>query len=867
MFNERLSIALFAAAAGGLIPCCTAPASSLRRRSLFLAAIAKVGRGSAWVISIRGLIRDGVWAPVGKVGTLMGPVDPLGVSKGDVSSELSGSAKDVVQARDVSGGIHFHTDSTSAAVPHLLRADVTGFVGREAELAALAVAAEKRSGLRLVVVAGTAGAGKTSLALRFAHRVRPSFSGGDLFVDLRGYDPGPPVAPTTALALFLRALGVAAGDLPADLEGRAGLYRSLLAGRSVLVVLDNAATVGQVRPLLPGDGGALVVVTSRSRLSGLTARDGARRIGVGVLDQAAAVDLIQAVTDGERVGDDPEQVAELAALCARLPLALRIAAERAAARPFMPLPDLIAQLRSGSGLWEALSSDDDEQEADAVRTVFAWSYRALPPIAARAFRLLGLHPGPEFGARAAAALLGVSQVKARTMLDVLAGAHLLEQTGPARFQYHDLLRAFAADTAAADEPEHERREAFQRIADWYLHSARAAALFADNLSAGAAAEPPVPGVEPEDFTDYQGVADWYAAERHNLQAMIRALEQAGDGEAVFQLAMTVRPLIFTHGSADDRLPTAQAALRGAVAADDLGAQARAFRALASTERLGGDLPAALEYARSALDAFETLNDPAGAAEAANALALVLIAQRDLEQAQRVLTVGTERADADGQQRWAALLRTNSAGVLEAQGDFAAAVEVGERCVAGLAEAGYQGPMLLEAHSTVVRACIELQQWDQARQHLDAAERHASTGADPSVQATLLTDRAELLIALGHPAEAQEAAWQAENLARALGERGQQARILTAAGRALRLLGRAEEAAGLHRRAVQLRRVLPDRFKTAEALGRLAEALADIGEPSEASAVRGEAVGLLDGYRDRRATDLRARLADVEAPEA
>lgn len=796
----------------------------------------------------------------------MGPIEPPEPSRGNVSSDLSGSAKDVVQARDVSGGIHFHTPAPSVAVPHLLRADVTGFVGREAELAALAAAAEERSGLRLVVLAGTAGAGKTSLALRFAHQVRASFPGGDLFVDLRGYDTGPPVAPATALALFLRALGVAAGDLPSDLEGRAGLYRSLLAGRSVLVVLDNVATVGQVRPLLPGDGRPLVVVTSRSRLSGLTARDGARRIGVGVLDQAEAIDLIQAVTDGERVGDDPEQVAELAALCARLPLALRIAAERAAARPFMPLPDLIAQLRSGSGLWEALSADD-EQEADAVRTVFAWSYRALPPVAARAFRLLGLHPGPEFGAGAAAALLGVSQGKARTMLDVLAGAHLLEQTGPARFQFHDLLRAFAADTAASDEPELERREALQRIADWYLHSARAAAPFADNLWADTAAQPPVPGVEPETFTDYQGVVDWYAAERHNLQAMIQALETAGNGAAVFQLAMTIRPLIFTHGSADDRLPVAQAALRGAIAADDLLAQARAFRALASVERLGGDLPEALTHARSALDAFEVLDDPAGAAEAANALALVLIAQRDLDEALRVLAVGAERAGADGQQRWVAILRTNSAAALESRGDFAAAAEAGEQGAAGLVEAGYQGPMLLEAHGTVVRACIELRQWDRAWEHMDVAERAAAAGAEPSVQAMLLTDRAELLLAQGHSAEAQEAVWQAENLARALGDRGQQARILTIAGRALRSLGHVEQAADFHRRAVQLRRALPDRFKTAEALDHLAEALDDAGETSDAGAVRGEALRLLDGYRDRRAMTLRARLTATGIPEA
>lgn len=245
------------------------------------------------------------------------------------------------------------------------------------------------------------------------------------------------------------------------------MYRSMTAGRRVLVVLDNAATVGQVRPLLPGGPGCLVLVTSRSRLSGLAARDGARRLVLGLLPESEAVELVGAVTAGYRQGDAPEAVAQLARLCAYLPLALRIAAERAAARPLMPLGQLADQLRGESSLWQALSSEE-ETEADAVRTVFAWSYRALPDAAARAFRLLGLHPGPQISVGCAAALLGEDTQRTVGLLDVLAGAHLIEQSGPQRYQVHDLLRAYAADQAREIDDAQHRRAALIRMVHWYL---------------------------------------------------------------------------------------------------------------------------------------------------------------------------------------------------------------------------------------------------------------------------------------------------------------------------------------------------------------------------------------------------------------
>lgn len=323
--------------------------------------------------------------------------------------------------------MHFYGDRGGRRVPpRQLPAGVRGFVNRVDDLDRLDRILGESTGSEgspaLCILVGTAGVGKTSLAVHWAHRVVGRFPDGQLYVNLHGYDPGPPVTPHQALERFLTALQVPPESIPADPEGGADAYRSLLADRRILVVLDNASSVAQVRPLLPGTAGCLVLITSRSRLSGLVARDGAHRVSLGVLSEEQSIELLRGVTAGYRTPDDPAELGELAGLCARLPLALRIAAERAASRPHMPLRALIGELRDESMLWDALTADDDD--ADAVRAVFAWSYRALTKDAGRLFRLLGRHPTTGEVALRSTRLLG----------DRAGEAESLESLGKAKVQ-------------------------------------------------------------------------------------------------------------------------------------------------------------------------------------------------------------------------------------------------------------------------------------------------------------------------------------------------------------------------------------------------------------------------------------------------
>lgn len=792
-----------------------------------------------------------------------------------VTSSLSGTARDVVQARDITGGIHIHAFPAvgdPGRPPRQLPVDVSGFVGRESELERLGQWAHGDSVTegRILVIAGTAGAGKTSLAVRFAHRERSRFPDGQLFVNLRGYDSGPPLAPNAALERFLRALGVPPGGIPAELEERAELYRSLLAERRVLVLLDNAVTAGQVRPLLPGDAGCLVLVTTRGRLSGLAARDGAHRITVGLLSEDDSMKLVSAATAGYRSADQAGEIAELVRLCARLPLALRIAAERAAARPLMPLRDLIADLRGESSLWDALSAEEGT-DADAVRSVFAWSYRALPPAAARAFRLLGLHPGPEFGTEAAAALVGQDRQRTKALLDLLGGAHLLEQTAPERYQFHDLLRAYAVSQAQQEETAQEHSAALSRIVGWYLHTAHAAVAATQSLF------PPVP-LEPADlaadipvFADSAAAMDWYTAERSNLLAATRAATGAALDTLAWQLPATLYPLHDAYGSVDDWTEMAQLGLQAARRLDDHAAQASLLYSLGVAHTTARRLNQAFGCQREALEHYLAADDQAGALRATNALGLVHLRQRELDQAMERFEETLDQAQRIGDPSWYAVALDNLAFTSDAMGLSKPAADYARRALRSYRDSSADPRTHVDPLLTLARTHRESGDFVSAEEHLTTAAEIMTSGITyrPLMQA-VLRELATLHLLQGRPEEAIETFTRCVNLARETGDFLREALAFDGIGEALHKLGRNSEAADFHRTAAALSRTNANNFEKATILAHLADAVDQTAQREQAEHIRAEALALLDSYTDPRAGFLRESLrdrgrSDVEPP--
>jgi tetratricopeptide (TPR) repeat protein len=780
-----------------------------------------------------------------------------------VSSWLSGTARDVVQARDITGGIHIHPADASSAVPRprQLPAAASVFVGREREFALLrgwALAETVAKGMLLI--AGTAGVGKTSLAVGFAHRVREKFPDGQLFVNLRGYDPGSPLVPSAALERFLHALGVPPASIPGDLEERAELYRTLLADRRILIVLDNAVTAGQVRPLLPGGAECLVLITTRGRLSGLTAREGAHRITLGLLDRQEAVALFDAATTTYRDPDPPEQVAELVDLCARLPLALRIVAERAAVRPMMPLRDLIADLRSESSLWSVLSVEDSV-DADAVRSVFAWSYRALPAPAAKAFRRLGLHPGPEFGSGVAAALVGDDERRARGLVDLLVGAHLLEQTGPDRYQFHDLLRAYALSQVASDESPEDRAAALKRAIEWYLHTAYAAVAATQSLVPSVVLEPPDPDLQIPAFESPAEAMSWYASERANLAVAVQSAADAGLFALAWQLPAVLFPLHDAYGVLTDWSQTARQGLEAARADGDETGQAALLHSLGAAYRAARDLERAEASYDEALALYTSVGDWSGVLRTANALGLCHLRRRHLDPAVAMFEKTLALAEQHGDLAWYGVAHDNLATVYDVMGLPELAAEHAEKALEHYRAARADAYTLIDPYLALARTSREAGDLVQAGAHLAAASEIMESGiVFQTLSYAILREHADQELALGHYEQALEENSRSAALARDLGDRLREVFAIDAVGQALLALGRAEEAVDFHRTAITAGAPhLLNSFERAMVLRHLATALEQTGQVDKAQSAREEAAMLLDEFTDPRARAQREEL--------
>lgn len=785
---------------------------------------------------------------------------------GTVSSSLSGNAREVVQARDISGGIHIHSaDRSPLPKPRQLPAEVSAFVGRRREFELLDNWARGDAGTPaagVLLVVGTAGVGKTALTVGFAHRIRNDFPDGQLFVNLRGYDPGPPLSSAAALERFLRALGIQPGAIPADLEERAELYRTLLADQRVLIVLDNAATVGQVRPLLPGEPGCLVLVTTRGRLSGLSAREGTHRISLGLLEQTEAVTLVEETTAPYRDPDPQEEVRELVKLCARLPLALRIVAERAAVRPLMPLRELIADLRRESSLWDALSAGDQadptDPDADAVHSVFAWSYRALPPVAAKAFRRLGLHPGPEFGSGAAAALVGDDQARIRAVLDLLVGGHLLEQVGPDRYQFHDLLRAYALSQVHNDESPEDQTAALRRAVQWYLHSAAAAVAATQTLIPPIAVDPLETAFEIPVFETPAQATDWYATERVNLIAAVRTAAESGLHTLAWQLSATLYPVQDAYGSLDDWIGTASRGLASARESNDLPGQASLLYSLGAALSAARDLDRAESCLTEAAELYERLGDPAGILRTKNALGLVYLRHHRLEEAISTFERNRTLAEQVQDRSWQAASLDNLAFTYDAMGLTQPAAEHAEQALRQFRAINADARTLIDPLLTLARTAKESGDFARAAAHVNTASEILGAGIQyRSLAFAVLHERADQALLQERLDEATEAYWRCMSLARETGDRARQALAQDGMGRVLQATGRAEEAVEFYRVAATCSQLNP--FERASVLAHLAGGLELATQPDAARTVRLEALSLLEPFTDYRSAELRGRL--------
>ncbi len=541
-------------------------------------------------------------------------------------------------------------NGSAPVVPAQLPAAVPRFTGRAGhieELDRLLAGVESRRPTAVVITAinGTAGVGKTTLAVYWAHRVAERFPDGQLYVNLRGFDPAAPVEPAAAVRAFLDALGVPAARIPASPQAQFGLYRSLLADRRMLILLDNARDTDQVGPLLPGSPGSLVIVTSRDQLTGLVAAQAAHTLRLDVLSEAEADELLAHRLGPARVAAEPAATARLIARCARLPLALAIAAARAVCRPEFPLEALADELDDAEAALDGLGD---------VRTVFSWSYRTLSPPAATLLRLFGLHTGPDAGAPAMASLAGLPLRQVRPLLAELTRAQLIGEHRPGRYTMHDLLRAYAAELAGTTDAEPDRRAAVHRVLDHYLHTAHAAATRVEPHRETITLPPAEPGVAAEPIPDHRRALAWLTAEHAVLMGAVRQSADAGFDSHTWQLAWALSDFLQRQGHWQDQATVHTAGLAAVERLGDLPGQARSHRHLGRAYALLGRCDDAHAHYRHALDLAVRVGDRWGQAHTHLNLASTFgIQDRNaeaLDHAQQALRLFREAGTSAGEAR-------------------------------------------------------------------------------------------------------------------------------------------------------------------------------------------------------------------------
>jgi tetratricopeptide (TPR) repeat protein/DNA-binding XRE family transcriptional regulator len=515
-------------------------------------------------------------------------------------------------------------------VPRQLPIAVPGFTGRREQITALSELLDDPGGTAVITaIGGTAGVGKTALAVQWGHQVAAEFPDGQLYVNLRGFDPsGPPITISAAVRVFLDGLGVGASRMPATEEGQLGLYRSLLAGKRMLVVLDNARDTAQVRPLLPGSLTCRVVVTSRNQLTGLAVREAARLMVLDVLTGPEARQLLRARLGEERLSTEPEAVARLIESCARLPLALCVIAARASMVPDLPLERIAADV-AGQQTLDAFADDGDQ--ASDVRAALSWSYVRLEPAAAGAFRLAGLHPGRRLDRFVIGALTGASLEQAGRLLETLANAFLIQRVDAGRYEMHDLLRTYAVELAGDSETAQARQAALTRLLDFYLHACALAMDVA--FPAERRRRPPVTPAQTEvpAFASEADAQAWLDAERPSLVAIAEYSASQGWPDHAIRLSAMLHRYLDNSAQFADAIVVYSSGLNAARAIGDAAAEAMALVNLGGVDLRQGRYRPGARYLNQALSLLRRAGDQAGEARALSNLGLAALLQGDSDQ--------------------------------------------------------------------------------------------------------------------------------------------------------------------------------------------------------------------------------------------
>ncbi|MBF6130709.1 AfsR/SARP family transcriptional regulator [Nocardia brasiliensis] len=748
------------------------------------------------------------------------------------------------------------TVAPARVTPSQLPCPGTHFIGRADEFACLdRLRDEGSESAPAIVLTGMAGVGKTALVVRWAHQVAAHFPDGQLFIDLRGYGPDEPVTPEYALVVFLRSLGVDGSVVPPDPAERAALFRTAVAHRRLLIILDNASSVDQVRPLLPGAADCFVLVTSRDRLPGLSSREGATRLDLPSLTTAESRQLLDRVLGAERP-DEPEATAELIERCAGLPLALRIAAERVRAQPDRRIGDLLDDLTTEGALLDHLDTEHDPQAS--IRSVFGASYRRLEPAVARTFRMLGLHPGHDFDVYGAAALAGIADIRtARLHLRILVRASILDEIAGRRYRFHDLLWAYATELTEAAETPRERAAALTRLFDYYQRMAAAAADLIDPFDLGPDDKRTPLATPMPAMSGYSDALDWLQTEHANLIRAAVVAAERNVGTYATDLSTSLCGYLDIGWYLDCAWAVHTRAVASATQRGDSCAQATALRQLGLVKsRMGRPIAESVGDLEAALDLRAETDDPLARAADLATLGMLRGLEGRLDQATEDLRHAVDRYRACGRPALAYRPLIHLGFLLRQRGHLDAAAE----CLcAALSIAEDRDLAAGRAHALCGLSGIyrDARRFDDAIEHGHRAVTEARAIGLTFLEGFATNRLGTVYREFGDYEQALRQHKEAATIFRAAYNRNLEAMALNSAGAVHFAAESYREAIGAHTEA--LTRALPDSYQQAVAYEGLAAAFEGVDDHDSAARHRRHALRVEQAVRNSGTTMLRTQL--------